>query len=111
MKRILLAVFAVVLLLLQGGCTYYGVPAPGAPASFDRSFDAAAGAMRDEGVAVSVQDYASGSIAGNYGNTVVRASVQRQADGSVRVQFDASDSRDPNLLGRISNRYDRRMGR
>ncbi len=67
--------------------------------------------MRDEGVAVSVEDRASGSIAGNAGNTVVRASVMRQADGSVRVQFDASDSRDPGLLGRVSQRYDRRMGR
>ncbi|CAG9166234.1 hypothetical protein LMG23992_00721 [Cupriavidus laharis] len=109
MKRVLLAVLAAILLVLQG-CTYYGVPAT-APANFDRSFDAAAGAMRDEGVAVSLQDRASGSIAGNAGNTVIRASVMRQADGSVRVQFDSSDSRDPGLLGRISQRYDRRMGR
>ncbi|ODV42084.1 hypothetical protein AWV79_30100 [Cupriavidus sp. UYMMa02A] len=111
MSRILLAVLAAVLMALQAGCTYYGVPATAVPANFDRSFDAAAGAMRDEGVAVSVQDRASGSIAGNAGNTVIRASVVRQADGSVRVQFDSSDSRDPGLLGRISSRYDQRMGR
>ena len=110
MIRILLAVLAAVLMAFQSGCTYYGAPAM-APASFDRSFDAAAGAMRDEGVAVSVQDRASGSIAGNFGNTMIRASVLRQADGSVRVQFDSSDSRDPSLLGRISSRYDQRMGR
>jgi hypothetical protein len=69
------------------GCTYYQTP-PGthvtAPASVDRSWAAAVG-----------------------------AAVLTQADGSVRVEFTArGDTRnDPGLLGRVSDAYDRRMGR
>ena len=39
--------------------------------------------------------------------------VARQADGSVRVQFDAKGQtqRDPGLSQRFSQAYDRRMGR
>ena len=111
MMRTVIAMLFTALLALQG-CTYYGVPATTTvPASFDRSFDAAAGALLDQGVAITVQDRASGTIAGNAGGTGIRASVLRQADGSVRVQFDSSDSRDPDLLQRISRSYDRRMGR
>ena len=39
------------------------------------------------------------------------ASVRQQADGSVRVQFDASGARDPGLIDRVSRGYDSRMGR
>ena len=39
------------------------------------------------------------------------ASVRTQADGSVRVQFDARDVRDAALIQRISSAYDARMGR
>ncbi len=96
------------------GCTYYGVP-PGtvvaAPASFDRSFAAAAGAMRDEGLSITTQDPASGTIIGALGGDVVTTSVRQQADGSVVVQFDSKPARDPALLDRISHSYDRRMGR
>jgi hypothetical protein len=41
----------------------------------------------------------------------VTASVRQQADGSVVVQFNSKDARDPTLLDRISRSYDRRMGR
>ena len=44
-RRLLLAAAAAAAL---SGCTYYA-PYPGAPASFDRSFGAAAAAMRDQG--------------------------------------------------------------
>ncbi len=81
------------------------------PASYDRSFAAAAGAMRDEGLAITVQDPARGAVVGNLGGSVVTASIRQQADGSVQVRFDSSDSRDPTLLERISRGYDRRMGR
>ncbi|MDM0024379.1 hypothetical protein QTI27_07545 [Variovorax sp. J31P216] len=95
------------------GCVYY--PPPGypvmAPASFDRSFDAAASAMRDQGLAVNVEDRASGTIVGTQGAGTVSASVRRQADGSVRVQFDATGPRDPALIDRVSRSYDARMGR
>jgi hypothetical protein len=101
-------------LLTLTGCPYYAVP-PGTvvttPASFDRSFSAAAGAMRDEGLALTVQDPGSGNIVGELNGSAVTANVRQQADGSVVVQFNSSNARDPTLLARISRGYDRRMGR
>jgi len=37
--------------------------------------------------------------------------ARQQPDGSVVVRFNSSDARDPTLLQRISQSYDRRMGR
>jgi len=110
----LLAVGVFGSVLALTGCPYYGVP-PGtviaAPASFDRSFAAASGAMQDEGLSITTQDPASGTIIGALGGDVVTTSVRQQADGSVVVQFDSKPARDPALLDRISRSYDRRMGR
>ncbi|HEX6019996.1 MAG TPA: hypothetical protein VFZ28_18015 [Burkholderiaceae bacterium] len=97
-------------------CTYY-VPAPtttvvpGAPASFDRSFSAASGAMRDQGLTIASEDRNSGTIVGRIEGGTLTANVRQQADGSVRVQFDASGVRDAGLIDRVSRSYDRRMGR
>ena len=103
-------------LVSSAACTYY-VP-PGAtvatvPASFDRSWSAAVGAMQDQGVDIAVEDRASGMIRGRRGGIDITANVRSQADGSVRVQFDSSGAtaQDPALLQRISTSYDRRMGR
>ncbi len=94
------------------GCAYYPYPvATSAPASFDRSFSAAGGAMRDQGLAISVEDRASGTVVGGIGGGTVTARVLQQADGSVRVQFDATGPRDPALIDRVSRSYDSRMGR
>ncbi|WP_442283492.1 hypothetical protein [Variovorax sp. M-6] len=98
--------------LALSGCYYYGYPVPGmAPASFDRSFSAAAGAMRDQGLTISVEDHRGGTIVGQLGAGTVTATVRQQADGSVRVQFDATGARDPALIDRVSRGYDARMGR
>lgn len=112
MTRRLLAAACGILVALSG-CAYYPVPATVTmtPASFDRSFSAAVGAMQDEGLAITVRDPASGTVVGNLNGGVVTASVRQQADGSVRVQFGAHDAPDPALLSRISRGYDRRMGR
>jgi hypothetical protein len=113
LTRALLAAACCALLALSA-CAYYAVPAGTVvmtPASFDRSFAAAAGAMRDEGLAITVQDPAHGIVVGDSNGSAVTASVTQQADGSVQVRFNASDSRDPVLLQRISRSYDRRMGR
>lgn len=101
--------------LALGGCAYY-VP-PGypvtttAPASFDRSFGAASSAMRDQGLAIRTEDRASGVIVGTQGGATITANIRQQADGSVRVQFDASGPRDPALIDRVSRGYDAYMGR
>jgi len=96
-------------------CAY---PYPVAPVTavpttsrYDSAFAAAAGAMRDQGVALGVQDQSAGRLAGTRNSRQVTASVLRQADGTVRVQFDGDDPADPGLLDRISRSYDARMGR
>jgi hypothetical protein len=81
------------------------------PASFDRSFSAAAGAMRDEGLAITVEDRSTGSVVGTRDGGTVTASLRQQADGSVRVQFDSRAMRDPDAITRVSGYYERRMGR
>ena len=102
-------------LLALGGCAYY-VPAgypvtSSAPASFDRSFGAASNAMRDQGLAIRTEDRGSGVIVGTQGGATVTANIRQQADGSVRVQFDANGPRDPALIDRVSRGYDAYMGR
>jgi hypothetical protein len=98
------------------GCTYYAVPAPpgaypvSSPASFDRSFQAATDAMRDQGLTITTQDRANGVVIGTAGSATVTANVRQQGDGSVRVQFDAKGA-DPSLIDRVSRSYDGRMGR
>lgn len=111
-RRLVISIYA--LLLPLTGCPYYAAP-PGTvvmtPASFDRSFAAASGAMSDEGVAIITHDPARGALVGEANGSTVTASVRQQTDGSVIVQFSSPNAGDPSLLNRISRSYDRRMGR
>ena len=50
-------------------------------------------------------------MVGRQGEGTVTATLRHQADGSVRVQFDSSGMRDPQLIDRVSRSYDQRMGR
>ena len=90
----------------------YGAPPPG-PSKFDRAWNAAAGALQDQGVAIGNQDRGAGVIQGRRGGINVNARLMTQADGSVRVEFNTSGamSEDPSLPDRISRSYDARMGR
>jgi hypothetical protein len=100
-----------------GACTVYQVGpqeySPYPPNTFERSWSAARGAFQDQGVEVLQEDRASGTIRGRRGGIEVIAGVRPQADGSVRVQFDATgaSAQDPTLLQRVSRSYDVRMGR
>lgn len=111
--RILLAV-SLSSLALAGCVVYEPVPAytPG-PANFDRAWNAALGAAQDAGVQVASTDPGTGLIRGSKDGIDVTVVVARQADGSVRVQFDAKGptQRDPGLSNRFSQAYERRMGR
>jgi hypothetical protein len=107
-------------LLLAGstvGCVVYDVPPPGytvAPAaSFDRSWAATVGALRDQGVTVTEENREAGVVRGRRGSINVVGNVRTQADGSVRVQFDTTGATatDPQLIDRVSQAYERRMGR
>jgi len=116
MKVLIIAGTCAALLAALPGCTYYvapGTPVPGYPnpGIFDRSFAAASSAMRDQGLAITIEDRASGTVVGRQGEGTVTATLRQQADGSVRVQFDSSNMRDPGLIDRVSRSYDQRMGR
>lgn len=109
-------ILCVILALGLGGCVVYEpVPAsyPSVPSNFDRAWNAALGAVQDAGVQVTSSDPATGLIRGTKDGIDVTVSVARQADRSVRVQFDSrgATERDPGLGNRFSQAYDRRMGR
>jgi len=97
------------------GCVVYE-PVPGyytGGSNFDRAWNAALGGVQDAGVQVTSADPAGGLIRGTKDGIDVIVTVARQADGSVRVQFDAKGptQQDPGLGDRFSRAYDRRMGR
>lgn len=97
-----------------GGCVVYE-PYPGyyVTSNFERAWNAALGAAQDAGVQVASAERENGLIRGAKDDIRLVISVVRQADGSVRVQFDAKGptQNDPGLSDRFSQAYDRRMGR
>ena len=116
------ALFAAVALALGSALLAGCAPTPPEPApppvyvpqsTFDRAWNAALGGVQDAGVRLVSADRAIGLIRGSKDGLDVTVSVVRQADGSVRVQFDAKGpkERDPGLADRFSRAYDRRMGR
>ena len=92
--------------LALAGCVVYE-PMP-VQSRYDQSWNAASGAMADQGVSVTTQDRGAGVIRGTRGSAEVQASVRTLADGRVEVRITSSDS---NLANRVSESYDRRMGR
>lgn len=99
---------------LLAGCANEPVPVyVPAPNTFDRAWNAALGAVREEGVQVTSEDRAAGTIRGSKGDQEVSIGMRTQADGNVRVEFSQRGPKDadPGLAGRISRAYDRRMGR
>jgi len=98
------------------GCVYdpyYHPYAYGTPNAYERSWNAAVGALRDQGVQIGREDRSTGQIEGTRGPLTVRALVTTQADGRVRVEFNTGGdlSADPGLSDRVSRSYDARMGR
>jgi hypothetical protein len=100
------------------GCVYYPaapypVPSSVAPSTFDRAYDAALGAIGDQGLRITAQDRASGTIVGVRGALTVTATVRPQADGSTRVEFKTSgdDGADAGISQRLLGAYNARMGR
>jgi hypothetical protein len=108
-------------LLLAGtliaGCTYYqtapGVYTTTSPSGFDRSYSAAVGALEDQGVQVTSENRSAGIVRGTRSGIDVTANVRTQADGSVRVEFNTAGAtaNDPDLINRVTQSYNRRMGR
>lgn len=95
------------------GCVVYEPVPTSSPAKFDRAWNAALGAVQDAGVQITSAEPSTGLIRGTKDGIDVSTIVARQADGSVRIQFDTKGptQNDPGLSNRISQAYERRMGR
>lgn len=113
-KSIAAAALLAVVGLISGCVVQEPVPAYAPPPSgFDRSWNAARGAVYDEGLRVVNEDRSRGVITAVRGEQEVTIALRTQADGSVRVEITTRGPQgsDPGLSGRVSRAYDRRMGR
>jgi hypothetical protein len=99
------------------GCVAYpvdpGVYSPVPAASFDRSWAALRGAYEDQGVQILIEEKAGGTLRGRRGGININGTVTPQPDGTVKVQFHSTGNiaEDPSLVERVSQSYERRMGR
>jgi hypothetical protein len=98
------------------GCVAYPYYPPGtyAPSTFDRAYDAALGALSDQGLSITSQDRASGNIVGARGAFSVAATVRPQADGTTQVAFTPrgqASAQDAGVVERVVGAYNARMGR
>jgi len=98
------------------GCVAYPYYPPGsyAPSTFDRAYDAALGALSDQGLSITSQDRASGNIVGTRGAFSVAATVRPQADGTTQVAFTPRGEpagQDAGVVQRVVSAYNARMGR
>lgn len=98
--------------LALAACVVYEPVPVQATSTFDRAWSAAIGALQDQGVVISDQDRAGGVLRGARGPVGVTAIVRTRADGRVQVEFNTTGTAsDPALVERISESYNRRMGR
>ncbi|MGE5161181.1 MAG: hypothetical protein ACM3O5_06725 [Betaproteobacteria bacterium] len=98
--------------LALASCVVYEPVPVQAPSTFDRAWSAAIGAMQDQGVTINDQDRVGGVVRGARGPIGVTAVVRTRPDGRVQVEFNTSGTAsDPGLVERISDSYNRRMGR
>lgn len=111
MNRILASILACVV-LATGGCVIsdpspyaHGLLQPG----YNKAWNNAIDAMKDEGVSIVLADLARGELQGKRGGVSIDAHVVTQKLGDVRVQFVAPD--DPGLAERVEQRYQARMGK
>jgi hypothetical protein len=97
---------------LAAACVVYD-PALYPSSNYDRAWNAALGGAQDAGVTITQVEPERGFIRGTRNGLDVTVSVARQADGTVRVQFNSKgdERNDPQLANRFSQAYERRMGR
>ena len=105
-----LAILAAALSL--AACVTYE-PLPTVQQRFDRSWVAAAGAIADQGLAITMQDRSTGVIRGERGGVTVTATVETRPDSRIQVKFFSTgeNSADPYILTRVTESYNQRMGR
>jgi hypothetical protein len=69
--------------------------------------------MYDQGLTITAQDRGAGLIQGQRGSITITTTLVTLADGGVQVKFASKgdDRADPDLVRRVSDSFDRRMGR
>jgi hypothetical protein len=94
--------------LLLGACVAYEPVDP-----YTASWNAAIAAAGDAGVTILSTDRVTGVITGSKPPFTVRIAVKMRADARVQVEIKARgpQGEDPTLARRISEAYERRMGR
>lgn len=99
---------AAVLLMVLGlaACVAYE-PVPVDP--MEAPWRAAVGAMEDNGLAVVTADRGTGTIRGTRGNAEGTIAVRMRNDGRVGVEINSRG--EPGLTQRLTDSYNRRMGR
>lgn len=105
---------AVALALLLAGLTGCSTPPPGvvddSMLSFNRTFNAALGAIADQRMIIGVQDRRGGVIVGTLDGDTITSRLTLQHDGAIRVRFAQDGSNDPELLKRVVASYNARTG-
>lgn len=103
------AAFLLVVLGLAGCAAYEPVPVDPMRAPWQ----AAIGAIGDAGLTLVTADQATGTIRGTRGTVEGIIVVRMRNDGRVGVEISSRDpdKRDPALVQRLTEAYNRRMGR
>jgi len=77
--------------------------------SYDRTFEAALGAIAEQKMTFGVQDRRQGRIEGTRNGDTVTATLSMQLDGTIRVVFAQDGKNDPDLLKRVVEGYNARL--
>lgn len=113
MNRALASILATFVLLTGGAGCVISDPSPYAHGllqpAFNKAWNNAIDAMKDEGVDIVIADLARGQLQGRRQGVRVDAYVVTQKLGDVRTQFVAPD--DPALAERVERRYQARMAK
>lgn len=113
--RLRLLAVVIAALPLAACVAYEPVPVavvqPSMQERIDRSWDAAAGAMTDQGMTITTQERSAGRIRGVRGGTTITAELETLPDGRIQVKFSSSETSDSGLIDAVTNSYNRRMGR
>ncbi len=110
LKLFLSRLTVVLAIVALSSCVVYEpVPVTIQPSRFDQSWAAASGAIVDQGLTLTTQDRNTGVIRGQRGDTVVTVTLEQLPDGRVQVKFGSNG--DSALVQRVSDSYERRMGR
>lgn len=113
MNRALHRLLILAVTLSLAACVAYEPVPTSVQQRFDRSWVAAAGAIADQGLAITAEDRSTGVIRGERGGVTVTATLEARPDGRIQVKFFSTgeSNSDPYILTRVTDSYNQRMGR